>query len=95
MASGIDPSGFYLSAETLFDVIAAVADVAEDTRQRAITAIRTITVAEKLVDSFQLGGTLVNLMDSIENRNGVIKIMHAVKDLDKVPIVNIKGTPVN
>ena len=92
--SGEDPNGYYVSAETLLKVVGEVEEVSEKTRSKVVSSIEELIVPGDFVDSLQLGMAIGELMNEESDIEGVWKIEQDIKDLDKVPVVNIRGKPV-
>ena len=91
LKSGEDPNGYYVSASTLLEVIGGVGDVSETTRNNVTLAIHDLIIAGDFVDSLQLGITFGNLLAEASDFQGILRIVRDVKNLEKVPIVNIRG----
>lgn len=94
LASGENPHGQYVSAKTLFKVIDEVKGVRAETRKQVIEALREIVVPGEFVDSFKMGMTFGKIMIATPDIKGVTTIAQDAKNLDKVPIINVRGTPV-
>lgn len=92
--SGENPNGYYLSAETLLSVVGEVDGVSDETRSKVVSKIEELIVPGDFVDSLQLGITLGRMLADESDREGIWKIASDTKDLDKVPVVNIRGKPV-
>lgn len=95
IASGENPNGYYVSAETVLKVVGDVESASEETRARVITALQSLIVGGGFIDSLKLGIALGRLMAETTDSQGVLQIARAVKSLDNVPIITIRGEPVN
>jgi hypothetical protein len=94
VASGEDPSGYFVSANTLLKVIGEVEGVSEAIRSKVVSKIEELIVPGDFVDSLQLGRAIGELMNEETDLEGIWKIDQDMKNLDKVPVVNIRGKPV-
>lgn len=69
-------------------------EVSETTRNKVASVIQDLIVPGDFVDSLQLGITIGSLMAEASDPGGVWRIAQDTKNLDKVPVVNIRGKPV-
>ena len=95
IASGEYPNGYYVSAETLLRVIGGVESVAKETRDNVVQAVRGLIVPGGFVDSLKLGVVFGRLLAEMSDTSGVLIIARDIKNLDKVPIVEIRGQSVD
>jgi|GEM_PF-4719065 len=91
VASGENPNGHYISAETLFKVIKQVEGVSEQTRRIVELAITNLVGKTGLIDSLELGIAMGQLSNESRDHDGLRRLFKDMKDLDKVPVVNIRG----
>ena len=89
--------GYHVSSDKLFEVIQNTPEVSDATKARVIEIFKEkVTRGARTVDSMKLGFAMVKLPDfqEIGDKEGIVRIMGEIDDLDKLPIVSVRGTPV-
>lgn len=90
IASGADPHGYYVEAERFRSIVKQIPDVSKEVKHQVLSHVEDQLIKGKdFIDSFRLGIELGKLMGKIKDEEGFIKIVMDVKNLDKLPIVQI------
>lgn len=96
IASGEDPNGYMVRADKLREVIKSVADVSDATKEKLISDLdKNLIQGADLTDSLQLGMFLGSCFLECEDKAGILKTMNDTKNLDKLPVVSIRGEAVH
>ena len=96
IASGDDPEGHYVRAETLRKVIQATEDASQETKDALVAYLEAHLIqGPELVDAFRLGiacGVFSSLKDIMPD---IFSIFRDIKNLDKLPFVSVRGKSVH
>ncbi len=95
LASGESPEGYQFSSQKLKDVIRATPGVNDEFKEKVIMSLEEKVIkGQQRADVYRVGLTLAAMSNEVEGREDLYKIMNEVNDLDKLPIVSIRGKSV-
>ena len=97
IASGEDPNGYLVSAQTLRKVITDCAGASEAFKRRLLRFLEAFVICgSEHADAFRLGLAMGQFLSEIADSefDQFQAIRTDIRNLDKLPFVSIKGRPV-
>ena len=99
LASGESPEGYYVNSDKLKEVVRATPEVSADFKEEIIGILEgRVIKGFPRADSYKVGLTFGQLSNDFQNDPEKLRMLYRVNeevgDLNKLPLISVKGKPI-